>query len=157
MLAGLLRQTDSGKKHIRGYGCYFMSLLALWQDTNKRILTSSEINSIFDDCVSTKTILDNDISTTQEGWYRCFVINPTGVFRIADALHGTSTKAHETYRGPIQEIELPANYTIIEYKTKFGSHFVVGEIDKYGIHVKYNPDPNIMLTDVRSVRHWEVE
>lgn len=156
MIEGLQRQTDSSVASIRGYGCYFYSLMALWQNQHLLALSDAELSKIFDTCVAAGIIVDNKIPTTDAGWYRCFIKSPRDIFKVADGYTNKKTQARETYRSPTL-IDTPAGqYTIIEWRTKTGSHFVVGIVNAKGVQVLYNPDPRIKSTTIKTIRHWEV-
>lgn len=146
-------QTDSTISSIRGWGCYYMSLLSIW---DKADLTLPEIEAAWQACVKLGYILDNNLLTTLPGWYRSFVASPLGVFRSFDLLRGFKTAAAEMYRGPIRDTG-DGERTIIEYKTKHGSHFTSGRIEKGAVVVTYNPYPRIKLGDIRTVRHWRLD
>lgn len=150
------KQTDSSIASIRGYGCYLCSLLALWQTAKAKRLLAEEIETIFHLAKDAGVIIDNDIKIGSDGWFRCFVSNPVGVFKIADAFAGTKSKASEKYRDKILTDTPAGCFSIIEFRTKLGSHFVAGRIEDGGPVVTYNPDPRISCTEVRTVRHWSV-
>lgn len=149
-------QTGSTLASIRGYGCYYLSLIALWEMWRHARVTISHAESIFRECVRDGSILDNDIPVGSEGWYRCYVLSPLGVFAAVDRLFGGRTVAHETSRARTVTDTPEGQVTIVEYRTKSGSHFTVARIEDGEPFTLYNPDPRVPIHEIRTVRHWRL-
>jgi hypothetical protein len=153
----MIKQTDSTLASIRGWGCYFCSLLFMYSESKRVKMNIGGAERIFDLCKASGIILDNDIPTSKPGWYRSFVAVPLRVFEIADVWGGTKTKARETYRDKVLTDTPAGFFSVIEYRTRSGSHFCVGRIEDGEAFILYNPDPRITGTEIRTVRHWEVK
>lgn len=156
MVHGIPLQTSSGIKSIRGFGCYLSCLAAIAMDVAGTVLSVKEIEAVFAEAVKLGIVLDNDVPTTEAGWWRCFVMDPWALMRLFAQRLGYRAKVDGGSKETVSPT--PAGwYTIVEYTTGTGSHFRVGTVaaDK-SIVVEYDPGPSFPVNAVRTVRHWRV-
>lgn len=149
-------QTTSRIASIRAYGCYMSSLIAMLANKNNYQFTQGDIERIFKDAVRLGAIKDNDLPTdgSKGDWFRCFVSDPAKLLKIAAEYINAKVNPIEVYRKSAKnDKDKPeAEFYIYEYKTRYGSHFLA--TDKEGN--LYNPDPNIGLISLKSIRGWNL-
>lgn len=157
MIAGLLKQTDSTIKAIRGWGCYFSCLTGIAQDACLKLLTKEMRDDLFTALVEKGVIRSNDVPTSETGWWRAFVLYPSLCVQAAGAELGHKLLVKEIRRYSVPKKVDGANYVIGEYKTKYGSHFCVCfQNADLTLDIEYNPDPSLELLGLLSVRYWSV-
>lgn len=149
------KQTQSVNNHFRFYGCYAFTLLTMVQMLAEKTLTLTECQNLINDAIKKGLILDNDIPTTQNGWYRCFVANPLTFTKLAiDYLGGKGTLSEISRGAPNLPQPKDARFVVIEWSTKTGSHFGLGTFTNGTLETIYDPWESFPRTGVKTVRFW---
>lgn len=134
-------QTDKDlPTEINGYGCRFMSLLAIPQFTLNKKLDAKTIISIYEECLKDpKVIITNVNSKCRCGEKEHVIIN-LGFEALGSTLRGGQIDPWTVEGNLKQNIPSHADFTIIQWKTLvsgcYGTHFELG--DKLGMDL-YDP------------------
>ena len=149
-------QTSISIQSIRAFGCYLSSLVSIVANHFQYKYTPGDIERIYRDGIKRGAIKENDAPTdgSRGEWYRCFIVNPALLMKISAEYIGKEVNPVETFRKTLTNAkEKPsAPFYIYEYKTRYGSHFLATDKDEN----LYNPDPNIGLISLKSIRGWNI-
>jgi hypothetical protein len=118
------------RKDVQKSGCLFLSLLFIAQMEAKKVLTTGDVNNLYDICTE-KLYMEKD----------CSCKNPDGVLRAALAYLSCDKKIHQT--GSIQQGEEPTYWGWVDDKNEgwdwltlkiktsghYGTHFVIADED----------------------------
>lgn len=162
MIENLLKQTDIPDSHIANWGCKFMTLGAMVQNQKGQRLTAAEIMMVFHNCIYDGYINDNNLPVdgSKGDWFRAWILNSGKVIqefaRFMNVKLSIEKKYQKSMKNPIT-IPSDCNYCEIEYITKWGSHFGLGNYyPDLGIVDLYNPDPNIKILGTANLTYWSV-
>lgn len=120
-----------------------------------KTLTLAECQDLINEAIRKGIIQDNDIPTTKNGWYRCFVASPSTFAKMAiDKLGGKGTLSEISRGAPTLIEPKDTRFTVIEWSTKTGSHFGLGKFNNGTLETIYDPWETLPRTGVKTVRFW---
>jgi hypothetical protein len=128
-------------------------------DAKKTIVPVEKIDELFDKAISDGVVLDNNLPTNVDGWYRAWVTDSYAIIRMLSQVIGEKIVAKELKRefDPVGVSAPPGTtHTAIWWYTKRGGkHFTL--VTPGTKEIIYNPWKEIELTDkIYSIRHWSV-
>lgn len=151
-------QTEYVNPHYAEYGCYASTLAYIaWRMSKSPCPDASLVEAIIDEAVKEGIVKDNAVSIRSGcEWWRAYVTDPVKYIVLAARFFGVhNIDAIEVYRGVPCEIRAPANASIVEWKTRSGSHFTLGDGHLPG-RIIYDPWPGLSRGMVKTYRHWRV-
>jgi hypothetical protein len=156
MIQGLSGQRKSPGPHLRDWGCKVYCLLAMVQDKLGTLWTPEQIRQATIKGIKAGHILDNNLPVdgSKGEWWRVFVKAPAAFVDMASGLQWTELARSTSQRNWPH----PYDYLEIEWATRQGSHFGLGQFDNQGrVVTVFDPWPEVARHGIRSIRFIKLE
>jgi hypothetical protein len=147
-------------KAVHWFGCMATSICAIGSSRTSFIPTIDQLISYYQFCIEKGWIVNNflPLDGSKGEWYRMLVISAPNIITTYNDFFGIPGENKLEYLGTtgVQGHPEGSTHLLIEEATKYGSHFLLGDINEAGqISEVFNPYPNLENSGIRSLRWWK--